>query len=137
MAANTSPIFGLSVKNSWSGAITTADTSLTAPSTGGAQVMVAGTEGAFVKRLLVKPLGTNVATVLRLFLNNGSAIGTSANTALIKEITLPATTISQLAAGIDYEIPLNLQIQSGYKLYAAIGTAIAAGVIVTAEYADY
>lgn len=137
MTANTSPIFGLSVKNSWSGAITAADTSLTAPATGGAQVMVAGAEGAFVKRLLVKTLGTNVGTVLRVFLNNGSALGTPANNALIKEITLPATTISQIAAGIDYEIPLNLQIQSGYKLYAAIGTAVAAGVIVTAEYADY
>lgn len=137
MAANTNPIFGLVLQTGWSAAITTADTSFTAPSTGGAQVMVAGANGSLVTRLMIKSLGTNAASVLRIFVNNGLTLATPANNALIKEMTLPATTASQIAGSNDWEIPLNLRLAAGYKLYASIGTAIAAGVIVVAEFQDY
>lgn len=137
MVANTNPIFGLVLQTAWTSAITTADTSMTAPSTGGALIMTAGADGSFVRRVFVKSVGTNVVTVVRLFVNNGSALSTAANNALIKEMTLPATTATQVAALTDWEIPLNLMLKGGYKLYASIGTAIAAGVVVTAEYQDY
>ena len=77
--------------------------------------MVAGSESALVMRLLVKHWGTIAATVLPIFRNNGSALGTTANTALVKRIALPATKISQIAAGIDHKFPFNPCLHSSYK----------------------
>ena len=62
------------------------------------------------------------ATVLRLFINNGSTTGTATNNSLYDEITLPATTATAVAATANYEIPLNIALPSGYALYATIHT---------------
>ncbi len=137
MAANVNPIFGKTIQNSWA-TLTTADTSTTAPSTNGATLLTANaTDGSYLFRLFVKPLGTNVATVLRIFLNNGSTVSTASNNSLIKELTLPATIASDVAALVDYEISLNLKLAPGYKIIVAIGTTVAAGYSITSEHMDY
>src|SRR5574343_44850 len=137
MAANVNPIFGKTIQNSWV-TLTTADTSTTAPGTNGATLLTANaTDGSYLFRIFVKPLGTNVATVLRIFLNNGSTVATASNNALIKELTLPASTASAVAALVDYELTLNLKLAPGYKVIVAIGTSVAAGYAIATEHMDY
>ncbi|MDB6151466.1 MAG: hypothetical protein JWQ44_2914 [Chthoniobacter sp.] len=136
MVANIDPIFGKTIQNSWQ-TMTTADTSLTAPSTAGALVATAGADGAMVFRLFAKPLGTNIQTVIRVFVNNGSTVATAANNSLLREWTIPASTAAANSALLDYEIPLNLKLKATYRIYVSVGTTIAAGLAVTAEWADY
>ncbi len=137
MAANNNPLF-IGVPNTGIGTVLT--TANTAKDGTGTQVTLftAGTNGSYVRRLLVKALGTNTASVLLVFVNNGSTNATAANNAMIRELALPATTISEIAqTGPDLEVPLNLVLAAGYTLMACIGTTVAAGWIVTAEGGNY
>ena len=137
MAANTAPIFVKVVKSDFVQSGTAANTAYDGTGTVATVMTANAVDGSFVKRLIIKPLGTNVLTVMRIFLNNGATNATAANNALIKEITLPATTASQIAALPDYELPLNLMLEAGHKINITIGTAVAAGFSVTAEGGDY
>ena len=100
-------------------------------------IFTAGADGAFVQKLVARPLGTNIATVLRVFINNGGVNATAANNALVAEMTLPATTLSEVAAQPPYELPLNFALPAGYKLNATLGTAVAAGYQVSALGGTY
>jgi hypothetical protein len=99
--------------------------------------MTAGTNGAFVEKVLVRHLGTNVQTVVRIFMNNGSTNATAANNRLIREITVTANTLNQTAASLAIDIPINIPLQAGYTLIATVGTTIAAGLALTTIYGDY
>jgi hypothetical protein len=141
MPANTAPIFSALGSIQWaSGAITAANTAkdgtgtVTTIATGN----VAGNNaGNFMQKLLARPLGTNVATVLRVFINNGAVNTTAANNALIAELTLPATTLSEVSAQPDFVLPLNFALPAGYKINCTLGTAVAAGYQVTAVGGQY
>jgi hypothetical protein len=89
------------------------------------------TEGGYVQRIRFKPNNAtgvnNVATVARVWLNNGSTTATAANNVLIDEISLPATTGSPTAALPVYELPLNLALPAGYTIYVTLGTGVAGG----------
>lgn len=89
------------------------------------------TEGGYVQRIRFKPnnaSGTNnVATVARVWLNNGSTTATAANNVFIDEISLPATTGSATAALPVYELPLNFAMPPGYAIYVTLGTGVAGG----------
>jgi len=141
MPANTSPIFSAKGAIQWNPAIlNTANTAK--DGTGTVATVFTGNAagnnaGNFVQKLVARPLGTNVVTVLRLFINNGSANTTAANNSMIAELTLPATTLSEIAAQPDYVLPLNFAVPAGYKLNAAIGTAVAAGFAVTVLGGEY
>jgi hypothetical protein len=101
-------------------------------------IMTAGANGSRVNRLVVQHLGTNVATVMRIFLNNGSTNATVTNNSLVAEATIAANTLSQVAASVPTTIPLNQVMPAGYKLYYTIGTSVAAGHAVTAvDAGDY
>lgn len=136
MAANTTPIFVLSPKTDWSTVITTANTAMDGTGTV-LTCFTAGADGGFVNRLAVRPMGTNVATVLRVFLNNGSTNATAANNALLVDISLPATTASNTTALNPVDVPLNIGVPAGYKLNCTIGTTISAGINVTAIGGNY
>jgi hypothetical protein len=128
MAANTAPIWVKAPDTQWIGGITTANT--TTDLTSGTSYLAFtadATNGGYVHKIRFRPLGTNVATVARIWLNNGSSTGTAANNTLIDEITLPATTVSQVAAQPMYELGLNFAIPAGYKIYVTIGTSVSAG----------
>jgi hypothetical protein len=137
MAANTIPIFPDTPKVGFAGAaITAANTNK--DGTGTVQtIMTAGADGSRVDYIRVRALGTNVATVLRIFVNNGSDTTTAANNVLFTEATIAATTLSEVAALAETTIQLDLPLPAGYRLTAAIGTAVAAGLHVSAVYADY
>jgi len=89
------------------------------------------TNGGYVIQARWRAAGTNIASVGRLFLNNGSTPATPANNILIDEITLSATTLSEVAALQQYIMPLGFAIPAGYRLYATVGTTVSAGYYVS------
>jgi hypothetical protein len=138
MAANTAPIFGRLPEAQWNTTnITAANTAKDGASGTVYDLFTAGVDGSYLVRMVIRPRGTNVATVMRVFVNNGSATTTAANNSLVSEVTLPATTNTETAAINGVEVPLNMPLPGGYKLFATIGTAVAGGFSVTTFGADY
>ena len=147
MAQNTSPIFPLVPEVMWvSGTGATAGTpgltantttDLTAGTIYGPIFTADATDGSRLDFIKVRSLGTNVATVVRLWINNGAATTTAANNTLYLERTLSATTVSQTAELPDIILPLNISLPAGYRVYATFGTAVAAGFHLTAVGGDY
>jgi hypothetical protein len=141
MPANTSPIFSAKGAIQWNPAIlNSANTAK--DGTGTVATVFIGNAagnaaGNFMQRLIARPLGTNVATVLRVFVNNGSSNATAANNSLIAELTLPATTLNEAAAQADFVLPLNFAVPAGYKINCALGTAVAAGYALTIIGGEY
>lgn len=135
MAANLSPIFPLTPVISW-GKVTTANTAKDGTGTV-VPVFTAGVNGARVDYLKVRALGTNVATVLRVFVNNGSTNATDTNNSLILEQTIAATTLSETAQLLDNLVTLDLSLPAGYVVNVTIGTTVAAGLQVTGVGGNY
>ena len=135
MPANTTPIFPLTPKVSFA-KLLTANTAKDGTGTV-ASVFTAGANGARVDYLKVRALGTNVATVLRVFINNGSDPTVATNNTLFIEQTIAATTLSEVAALADNIVTLDLSLPAGYVLTCTIGTTVAAGLMVTAVGGDY
>jgi hypothetical protein len=147
MAQNTNPIFPLIPVNSWvSGPAANAATpGVTANTT---KDLTSGTiygpiftgkavDGSRLDFIKVRPLGSNAATVIRIWINNGSVTTTATNNALYLERTLSATTVSETAELPDIILPLNISLAAGYRVYATFGTAVAAGFHLTAIGGDY
>ncbi|WP_135553238.1 hypothetical protein [Paenibacillus cymbidii] len=145
MAANTIPIFPLTPKVSW-GNVATANTAKDGTGTV-VTVFTAGTNGSKIDQIKVRALGTNVATVLRIFINNGSTNATASNNSLIHEVTIASTTLSEVAALVDNDVTITKNttetvvpipyLPAGYKINITIGTTVAAGLQVTVHGADY
>lgn len=95
------------------------------------------TNGGFIQRLRLKSGGTNTASAMRLFLNNGAVNSTAANNCFFGEISLPATTAIATAATIDLDYPLNIALPPGFRIYAGLATAVAAGWTVTPVAGKY
>ena len=140
MAQNTNPIFPLVPEIAWvnTGAVTAnTTTDLTAGTNYNSGFTAEATNGSRVDFIRVRALGTNVATVMRVWLNNGSATGTAANNTLFFERTLAATTVSQTAELADVILPINVSLPAGYKIYYTFGTAVAAGYSIQVVGGDY
>jgi len=132
MAANTQPIFSSLGDIEWGAtAITTANTAKDGTGTVLNVFTADATNGGFVQRIRFRSAGTNIATVARVFINNGLTNATPANNILYDEITLAATTLSEVAALAVYELPLNFALPPGYKLNVTLGTTVAAGYFVS------
>ena len=130
--ANTQPIFSSLGDIQWGAtAITTANTAKDGTGTVLTVFTADATNGGFVQRIRFRSAGTNIATVARVFINNGSANSTPANNILYDEITLAATTLSEVSALAVYELPLNFALPPGYKLNVTLGTTVAAGYYVS------
>lgn len=100
-----------------------------------ALAFTAGAEGARIDTIQVRytatngstATGTSAASVLRFWLNNGSANTTATNNKLIAEIAMPAQAVTALATGTlpEYIKTLGISIPAGYKIY--VGATVAAG----------
>lgn len=146
MAGNVDPIFPKIPKVQWSDVITNANTNR--DGTGGANVcFVAGSDGARIDQINVVSLGTNVPTVVRLFVNNGSNQEVLGNNVLVYEFSLPSTTLSESVAlpyrdlveprgSYEWGVPIPF-LPPGYKILASIGTSIGAGIYVVVFGGDY
>jgi len=95
------------------------------------------TDGSFVQRIRFKAGGTNVASVARIFLNNGSANTSAGNNVFYGEISLPATTAIATAATIEIDYPLNFALPAGFRIYFGLGTAVSAGWVATVIAGKY
>lgn len=135
MAANTVPIYLLTPNIGW-GTVATANTAKDGTGTV-VTVFTAGADGGRCEKVKVRAAGTNVATVLRVFINNGGSNATPANNTLYMEATIAATTLSEVAALADNEIYLGLVLPAGYNINITIGTTVAAGLAVTGVGGDY
>ncbi len=138
---NTAPIYSRVASISW-GTIATANTAKDGTGTVVTIFTADATNGGRVDRVRFRSAGTNVATVARVFINNGSTNATASNNTLYAEVTLAATTLSEVASLALQEIPnantvpdgtgFPLVLPPGYKLNVTIGTTVAAGWAVTA-----
>lgn len=85
------------------------------------------TNGGFIQRLRFQAEGTNIATVARIYINNGSTAATATNNWLYGQISLPATTAINTAATIEIDYPMNFAINPGFRIYVGLGTTVASG----------
>jgi len=135
---NTSPIFSIAGEIQWNqGVVSAANTTTDLTSGTIYPIFTGGTNGSYIQRIRFRHLGTNVATVGRVWINNGSSTGTADNNTRWDEITLAANTLSQTAASINYELPLGFALPAGYIIYVTLGTGVAAGFSVTVIGGDY
>lgn len=142
--ANTAPIYSAlgDVSNNdgttFGAAITTATGDYTGASANHVLVHTAdATNGSYVRRLRFQAIGTNVATVARIYLNNGSANTTAANNIIYGQQSLPATTASNTAATVEIDYPMELALPPGFRIYVGVGTTVASGWVVTAVAGQY
>ena len=129
---NTQPIYTASADTQWIGAATVANT--TRDLTSGTAYLAftsSSTAGGYVQRMRFRALSGNTATFARVWINNGSVTGTSANNVLWDEISLPAVSASETSALPTYELPLNFALPPSYRLFVTLGTVVAGGYAIT------
>jgi hypothetical protein len=144
MAANTIPIYSIAGQIEWNATLVqTANTAKDGTGTV-ATLFTAGANGGRGERIRCRAAGTNVATVLRIFINNGGANSTPANNILYADKTIAATTATEAAALLLNELPdtvdttaFPIVLPAGYKIIATIGTTVAAGVYLSAVGSSY
>lgn len=134
--ANTTPIYPGVPVVSWT-TLTTANNTYTGVGTVGTVFTAHATNGSFVNTIILKALGSNAASVARIFINNGSDSTVAANNTLYREIPLLATTASTTVGLMEYSMPVSLPLPPGYKLTAVVSVTTSAGWNVTAVGGDY
>ena len=138
MAINKEPIFPGTPAIQWATtAVKTANTAKDGTGTVSTIFTANATNGSRVDYIRLRPLGSNVATVVRLFINNGSDSTVAANNILFAERTLSATTLSEVAELLDVTIAVNVSLPPGYKITATVGTTVSTGYAVCAVGGDY
>jgi hypothetical protein len=133
MAQNTSPIFVNVPSTQTNTTGTSANTALDGSGTITTVFTADATDGSKIDKVYLRHLGTNVATVVRFFVDRTG----SGTWKLIHEETMAANTLSQTAASVPVVWVADLALQPGGKLGCTIGTAIAAGIQITAVGGDY
>jgi hypothetical protein len=126
MAANNDPIYSKLGDVQSIGVMTAANNTLNITSGTSYLAFTAdATNGGFVSYIRIKadPANSTVATVVRVWINNGSTTGTASNSSFFTEATFAATTASATAATAELNIPVNVALPAGYKIYLTLGTA--------------
>ena len=136
MPANNNPIFTAIPEIQW-GNLAAANTAKDGTGTVATIFTADATNGGYVEKIIVRPLAAVVATVVRIFVNNGATNATATNNSLIAEFTLPATTNSEVAAIAGIEVPIRFALPPGYKLNATLGTWSTGSVQFTTIGGDY
>lgn len=115
-------------------------------------LLAGGASGSLIESIEVYPLGVNIKTVLRLYYTQPPTPGFI----LLREVTLPAVAAAptnDVITGYPIKVSLpkilapaspdptkpndGLRIPAGVEIRAALGVAIASGVIVTCFGGDY
>lgn len=111
-------------------AITLAANDYTGVSANYQLIHTAGADGSLIEGIKFTPAGTNVATVMRIFINNGSSPATATNNTFVGEISLQATTASATAAlaSPEFYFPRGAtRLNPSFRIYVGLATAVAAG----------
>lgn len=99
------------------------------------EIYTCGANGSWLDEIKIIPLGTNVTTVVRFFLDNGAR--TVGNIQLLGEVTMPTQALSQTAAfNPGYYIDPR-RIKAGFRLSYCLGTAVAVGFSIVPKINDY
>lgn len=131
------PNFAGTPKVQWTANITAANTAFDGTGTV-ALGFTAGVNGSRVDYIIGKARGTNIASMVRVFVNNGLTNATAANNSLLTEVGLPATTTSAVVPVGEVYIPGNgLVLPASYVLNFTLPTAVAAGWHFTVVGADF
>lgn len=138
MPANVEPIFSRlgSVSNNDSTGmnqlVTAAANDVTGVSANNSLIFTADpTNGSYIVRIRLKPGGTNIASMMRFYINNGSTPTTATNNVFHGDVSLPATTASIVVGNIEIDYPCGFALPVGFRLYMGLGTAVAAGWVAT------
>lgn len=138
MAANTSQIFSKVADIQWVASGLGANTSMDGTGTVATVFTADATNGGRIERVSIIHLGTNVASLLRFFINNGSATSSAANNSLTEEVAMASNTVSQAAISTPgYLLRVPIVLAPGYKLTVAVATAVASGYQITAYGGKY
>jgi hypothetical protein len=137
VVGNTKPIFTSIGNADWAPAILTANTAKDGTGTVSEVFVADATYGSWVEDIVMQAIGTNTASVARVFLNNGLTNATAANNTLIANVGLPATTLTEVTGMVSVTIPIRRAIPPGYKLNVVLGTTVAAGWVPTAFGGNY
>lgn len=144
MAVTATPIFTQTPKSSFA-FITGVDSTADGTDADVELLYTAGADGGFVTKIVAVPISTSGSTTtsacaFRIYINNGSTVGTASNNVLFREVSFGAIAVNTTAttAATDYHIPINMQLQSGYKIYVSV-TALAANTqwnasVIAADY---
>jgi hypothetical protein len=143
MAQNVSPIYTLVPNTGANTSTLMASTMLTAVgdytgiSANYVLVHTAGTNGSYVRRLRFKAIGTNTASVARIFINNGATPGTGTNNTFYGEISLPGTTATNIASTVDIDYPMEFALDPSFRIYVGLATTVSAGWVCAAIAGQY
>lgn len=136
MPANTDPIYSRTWATVPGGAIIGSSANTATDGTGANSSLIFtadATNGAYILKVILRPVSTISATVARLWLctDTGSftpgTTNTAANSSNIGEIAVAAWTASNSLASIPYEIPVMFGIGASQKLFMTFGTSTGAG----------
>jgi len=81
----------------------------------------------YLDHIRIKPIGTNVASVARVWINNGGVTTVANNNTLFTEVALPAITLNEAIGQVDIPISMKLFLPQSYNVYVTLGTTVAAG----------
>lgn len=137
MAANTTPIFVKNVRQSYITTGTTANTLFDGTGAVATVFTADATNGSKIETVTLQNIGTNIASVVRFFINNGSTNATAANNALVAEVAWASNTAAQNASSVPVVLQPNIYLPAGYKLNCTIGTAVASGIMISAQGGDF
>jgi hypothetical protein len=135
MAANTNPIFGRTPDVQLGGAVLGPSANTAQDGTGANTTSIFqadATEGGFVDEIRLKPVGSPVATVVRVFLctvTGAFTPGTSntvVTTSMMAELSVGNVTSSNTVAQSDISIPIRKALPAGYRLLMTFGTSTGA-----------
>lgn len=132
MAANTSPIFGLTPVI-WKNTVSTANTNRDGTGTV-ATIGTAGTNGTRIEEIVVKATGDPADSVVNIFLYDGSTYY------LYDEFDVgdPAAASTTVSGYREFRTYRNLVLPTGWSIRAAVTVALTSGVInVFCHGADY
>ncbi len=108
---------------------------LTTPATG--TIVCDPINGSRITKLVFQPIGSNVATAARAFLNNGQTAATATNNTYIKDVTLASSTLSEVGTMASTDMTLDLVVPPFHRINVTIGTTVAAGYAVYAVAGGY
>ena len=140
MAANIDPIYGRTPDVQQSGALNSGTilgpTANTAQDGTGSAIypifQADATEGGYIECIVMKPVGSPAATVVRIFYCSATGAftagttNTASNTGILTEFPLPAITTSNSNAQSDVVIPIRQRFPAGTRLLVAFGTSTGA-----------
>lgn len=135
MPANTIPIYTKTPRIDMAGSVvgSSANTATDGTGANSYRVFTAGANGSFVESVVLKPISTVAATVVRVFYCSDTGTftagttNTAANSTMLAELSIAAWTASNTTASPQYEIPINRRFPANTKLFVTFGTSTGAG----------